>query len=139
MHSRSRYERNQVFTGDTDNEEKFVVFAPGDNNAAGDGKYYLRVSKAMGGKDLTHVHAEVIVAGATGVLTVQVHNLTTAADMLSTELTVDAGETGSDTAAIPHTVDAAEADVSEDDLLRIDVDTIHSTPAIGLVLTLQFK
>jgi|10_taG_2_1085330.scaffolds.fasta_scaffold00483_34 hypothetical protein len=158
MHSRSRYERNRLFTGDSDKitvtgggvdsgtvtiepvlEAQAVVFAPGANNATGDGKYYLHVSKAMGGKDLAHVHAEVIVAGTTGVLTVQVHNLTTAADMLSTELTVDTGETGSDTASAPHVVDASEDDVAENDVLRIDVDTVHTTPAVGLILTLQFK
>lgn len=158
MHSRSRYERNRLFTGDGDKvtvtgggvdsgtvtiepvvEEQVVVFAPGVNNATGDGKYYIHVSKAMDGKDLTHVHAEVIVAGTTGVLTVQVHNLTDAADMLSTELTVDTGETGSDTAAAPHVVDTAADAVAEDDVLRIDIDTVHTTPATGLILTLQFK
>ncbi len=158
MHSRTRHERQRLFTGDSDqvtvtgggvdsgtvtletvHEEQIVVFAPGVNNAAGDGKYYLHASKAMDGKDLTHVHAEVVAAGTTGVLTIQVNNVTQAQDMLSTEVTVDTGETGSDTAATPHVVDTGADDVAENDVLRIDVDTVHTTPATGLIVTLQFK
>ena len=58
--------------------------------------------------------------------------------MLSTKLTIDSGETGSDTAATPAVIDANNDDVALHDLLRIDVDATATTKAKGLIVTLGF-
>ena len=108
-------------------------------NAVGNGQFYLHIPPELNGLNLTYVHGENITAGTTGVETVQIHNLTQTADMLSTELTIDSGETGSDTAAAPAVIDEAEDDVATNDVLRIDRDTVHTTPAEGLILTLGFS
>lgn len=107
--------------------------------ATGDGKFYFRVPGSMGGMNLIGVNATVITAGTTGTADIQVHNVTQAADMLSTEITIDTGETDSADAATPPVIDTANDDVAEGDMLRIDVDAIHTTPAKGLIVTLTFR
>ena len=113
------------------------------DNETGDGKFYFHIDSRIDGMDLVDVHAEVITAGVSGngaeTEDIQIHNVTQAADMLSTKLTIDAGETGSDTAAAPAVIDGANDDVAENDLLRVDVDAVHTTPAKGLLLTLGFR
>ena len=89
--------------------------------------------------DLVDVHAEVITAGTTGTTDIQIHNVTQAADMLSTKLTIDSGETGSDTAAAAAVIDTANDDVAENDMLRIDIDAVSTTAAQGLIVTLGFR
>lgn len=109
------------------------------DTATGNGKAYLHIPADVGGFDLVEVHAEVQTAGTTNTLDIQIANVTQAADMLSTVITVDSGETGSDTAAAPPVIDAANDDVATNDLIRIDVDAIHTTPAKGLLVTLGFQ
>lgn len=107
--------------------------------ATGDGKAYFHVDSRLAGMNLVDVHAEVITAGTTGTTDIQIHNATQAADMLSTKLTVDSGETGSDTAAAAAVIDAANDDVAEHDLIRIDVDAVSTTAPKGLIVTLGFR
>lgn len=109
------------------------------NTATGDGKAYMTVPDAYAGMNLVAVHGRVITAGTTGTLDVQINNVTQAADMLTTKLTIDSAETGSGTAATPAVIDTANDDVAAYDLLRIDVDAVHTTPAIGLIITLEFQ
>jgi len=61
--------------------------------------------------------------------------------LLSTALTIDAAETGSDTAATPAVIDVPnDRDVlAENDLLRIDVDAVDATAPKGLLITLGFQ
>jgi hypothetical protein len=59
--------------------------------------------------------------------------------MLSTKLTIDSGETGSDTAATAAVIDTTKDDVATNDLLRIDVDATATTKAKGLIITLGFQ
>ena len=108
--------------------------------ATGDGAGYVTVPDAYDGMNLVAVHARCITAGTTGTMDIQVHNLTQTADMLSTVITIDTTpETGSDTAATPAVIDAANDDVAAYDLIRIDVDVIHTTAAKGLIVTLEFQ
>jgi hypothetical protein len=118
---------------------QFPVVGPLTSLAVGDGKAYLVVPSSIGGMNLVGAHARVITAGTTGLLTIQVRNVTQAADMLSTRVTVDSGETGSDTAATPAVVDTSNDDVAAYDLLAIDIDVVHTTPARGLIMTLVFN
>lgn len=107
--------------------------------ATGDGKGYLHIPAGLDGYNLVEVHAEVITAGTTGTMDIQIYNVTGAVDMLSTKITIDSGETGSDTAATPPVINISNDDVSENDLLRIDNDAIHTTPAKGEIITLGFR
>ena len=105
-----------------------------------DGAFFFHVTPLINGMDLVHVHAEHITAGgASGTTDIQVRNVTDGVDMLSTVLTVDGGETGSDTAATPAVIDTDEDDVVENDLLRVDVKAKPSPTPKGLIVTLGFQ
>jgi len=105
-----------------------------------DGHYYFHIGKELAGMNLVYVHGEVITAGTTGTLNVDLRNITQAgADILSTNLTIDTAETGSDTAAAPAVIDTAEDDMQENDLIAIDIDVIHTTASKGLIVTLGFE
>ena len=106
--------------------------------AVGDGASYFHVPTQMDGLDLVYVHAECISTGTTGTMNVQIHNIDNVLDMLSTVLTIDSAENGSDTAATPAVINTSNDHVNENDMLRIDVDVIHTTAAKGLILTLGF-
>lgn len=116
-----------------------VVFDFTTTVATGDGKFYFHIDSRVGGMNLVDVHAEVITAGTTNTTDIQIHNVTQTADMLSTVLTIDTGETGSDTAATPAVIDTGNDDVAENDVLRIDVDAVSTTAPQGLIVTLGFR
>ena len=60
--------------------------------------------------------------------------------MLSTAITIDTTETGSDTAAIAAVINTSNDGVATNDVIRVDVDAIHSgTAAKGLIVTLDFR
>ena len=107
--------------------------------AVGDGKGFVHIPAELNGYNLVEVHARVITAGVTGTTDIQLHNVTDAVDMLSTKLTIDSGETGSDTAATPAVINAAVDDVATNDLIRIDVDAISTTAPKGLIVTMGFQ
>ena len=107
--------------------------------STGDGKGYLHIPAELDGANLVEVHAMVITAGTTGTTDIQIYNLTDTVDMLSTVITIDSGETGSDTAATPAVIDTDNDDVAENDVIRIDVDAVSTTAPKGLVVTLAFQ
>ncbi|MHC4951132.1 MAG: autotransporter outer membrane beta-barrel domain-containing protein, partial [Planctomycetota bacterium] len=105
-----------------------------------DGHFYFHIGKELAGMNLVYVHGEVITAGVTGTLNIDLRNVTQTGDILSTNLTIDTTETGSDTAAAAAVIDAAEDDMQENDLIAIDIDAIHSgTASKGLIVTLGFE
>jgi hypothetical protein len=105
----------------------------------GDGKGYFTVPTGLDGMNLVSVHAEVITAGATGTTDIQIYNVTNSQDMLSTKLTIDTGDTGSDTAETSAVINATYDDISSYDVLRIDVDAISTTAPKGLIITMGFQ
>jgi len=119
-------------------ELEIFSFKDATTMATGDGKGYLHIPPDLNGWNLSYVHARLKTAGTTSTCTIQVANLTDAVDMLSTKISVDSAETGSDTAATPAVIDTTKDDVATNDVLRIDVDTIHTTPAVGTIVTLGF-
>lgn len=123
----------------SEREVQCIVFDFATDIATGDGKFYFHVSDRLAGMDLADVHAEVITAGTTGTTDIQINNVTQAADMLTTKLTIDSAETGSDTAATAAVIDTANDDVAENDVLRIDVDAVSTTAPKGLIVTLGFR
>lgn len=107
--------------------------------ATGDGKAYFHIPAGLDGMNLVEVHAEVITAGITGTTDIQIYNLTQTADMLSTKITIDSGETGSDTAATPAVIDTNNDDIAINDVIRIDVDAVSTTDPKGLIITMGFQ
>ena len=121
---------------------KVITFSTTDPTqamATGDGKAYVHIPSALNGMDITSVHAEVITAGTTGTCDIQIHNVNLAADVLSTKLTIDSGETGSDTAATPAVINTSNDALATNDVLRMDIDAVHTTPASGLYVTIECK
>ena len=109
---------------------------------AATGAFYFHIGERLAGMNLVYCHAENIVA-ATGsgseTTTIQIYNVTQTADMLTTELTIDEDETGSDQATA-YAIDAANDDVAENDVIRIDIDAVPSTTGgNGLIVTLGFE
>lgn len=104
--------------------------------ATGNGQFYFHVDERLAGMNIVDVHAEVITAGTTNTTDIQLHNLTAAADILSTKLTIDSGETGSDTAATAAVINASEDDLTLHDIIRFDVDAVSSTAPKGLIVTI---
>lgn len=114
------------------------VVAGGDSVAIADGQAYITIPLECNGMNLVGVHARVITAGTTNTTDIQIRNVTDSVDMLSTKITIDSGETGSDTAATPAVIDTTKDDVATNDLLAIDVDAKSTTAPKGLIVTLRF-
>jgi len=103
-----------------------------------DGVGYFVVPSSMTGMNLVEVHARVITAGTTGTTDIQLYNLTQTADILSTKITIDSTESGSDTGT-PAVIDTAEDDIVTYDVIRVDVDAISTTAPKGLIVTMIFR
>lgn len=106
--------------------------------ATGDGKSYFHVPPDLNGLDLVYCHAEVKNTGTTGTMQIQIRNVTQSVDMLSTKLQIDSGESGSDTAATAYDINESNDQVSTNDIIALDFDQLHSTPADGCIVTLGF-
>lgn len=104
----------------------------------GDGKQYFFVTDDINGMNLVQVRAFVTTVSSSGLVTVQIRNVTDSFDMLTTRVTIDANEKGSNTAAAAAVIDTAHDDVTLGDQLAIDVDTA-GTGARGLSITLTFN
>jgi hypothetical protein len=109
--------------------------------AVGDkqGNLSFRVPVEMNGWNLVGIAAHVETAGTTGNLDIQIHNITQAADMLSTKMRIETGETDTSTSAQPGVIDTANDDVATADKIRIDVDSVQTTAPKGLTITLVFQ
>ncbi len=118
---------------------EFIVFDFTIDVATGDGAFYWHTPKEMSGMNLIEVHAEVITAGTTNTTDIQIHNVDNSADILSTKITIDTTETGSDTAATPAVINQANFTIKENDVIRVDVDAVSTTAPKGLIVTLGFK
>ena len=105
----------------------------------GAGDVFFRVPSSLDGWNLVEVAASVQTSGTTGTTDIQIRNVTQAADMLTTKITIDSGETDSSTAAAAAVIDAANDDVATADQLRIDVDAVSTTAPKGLLVELTFQ
>ncbi len=105
-----------------------------------DGLAYLPIPASLNGYNLVGIQGDLVTAGTGAAPTFQVYNVTQAADMLTTKLTLDAGEKTSATAATAAVIDTANDDVATGDQLRIDCDQIGSSVAgAGFMITLKFE
>jgi len=117
---------------------ELTVKAADTDMETGDAQAWFRVPKELAGMNLVAVAAAVYTAGTTGTADIQVRNHTDTADMLSTKITIDSAETDSSTAATPAVINTATDDVVEGDIIAIDVDAVHTTPAQGCKVQLTF-
>ncbi|MFZ5987346.1 MAG: hypothetical protein ACOYWZ_09530, partial [Bacillota bacterium] len=117
-----------------------MLVAAGTSCVAQDGAGYLVIPETVNGMNLVKCHAKVISYGTgTNTMDIQFHNMRTGADMLTTKISIDTAETGSETAATSYVIDLTHDDVQEYDTIRIDVDSVHNTTAAkGLIVTLIF-
>lgn len=109
------------------------------DTAVGDGIAYFAIPSQANAFNLTAIVIQVVTAGTTNTTDIQIHNLTQAADMLSTVATIDSTETSSGTAAAAAVIDTANDDVATDDIIRVDVDAVSTTAAKGLIVRLVFS
>jgi hypothetical protein len=102
----------------------------------GDGKIIFCIPETLDGFDIVAANAFVTTVSSSGAPTVQIRNITQAADMLSTRITIDASEYTSYTAATPAVIN--NGDVDTGDLIAVDVDVAGTgAKGLGVILTLQ--
>ena len=117
----------------------FAFTGYGKDARVGDGILSFRVPAFMNGMNLVSAEVTCVTAGTGSSMLVQVHNMTDGVDMLSTRLMVDAGEYSSATASTPYVINTSNDEVSTNDLIRIDVDQVHTTPAKTCHIILKFE
>ena len=109
-----------------------VIYLPTIDVAVGDDRGRWEVFEKYDGNDASKAYASVATAGVTGDSTIQIHNLTTGNDILSTPITIATTETqGSGV------INATYQEVSSHDILRIDVDSVAGTAPKGLIVSLE--
>ena len=109
--------------------------------STGDNKAKVHIPAGMNGMNLISAHAEVDTAAAgTDLLTIEVSK-NGLNQMLSPNLTLDASETGSDSAATPAAVVTnGNEDVATNDTVQVNIPLVgNDTAGSGLVVTLGFR
>lgn len=127
---------------------ELLVFAPTTDVATGDGKVYYKIPSTFNKMSLSTVSASVITAGTTGTTDIQIAKCTavtsgntcsgTVVDLLTNKITIDSGESSSESAAVQPSITAANKRVVTGDILRIDVDAVNTTAPKGLIIPLEF-
>jgi len=114
------------------------VIADGLPTYVGDGIARIVTPSTFDGLRLNTVGGHVYTAATGSTTNIQVNNETKGVDMLTTLLTIDAGENDSKDAVTPPVI-GANSLVDEFDVIRFDIDQIGSTTAaLGLELRLEF-
>ena len=99
-----------------------------------DGIGYIEIPAECNGMNLISARARVGTAGVTGNTTFDIYNVTDETTMLSSAISIASGATSG-----TGTIDTAHDDVATGDIIRIDCDSIFSTPPKGLIVTLAFR
>jgi len=104
----------------------------------GEGKLIFCIPSEFNGFNLVAAQAFVSTVSSSGLPSIGIRNVTDSVEMLSTNVTIDASEYTSYTAATVPVIDAAHDDVATGDLIAIDVDGA-GTGAKGLGVILSFQ
>ena len=105
-----------------------------------DGLAYFHVPAGLNGMNLVEVHAEVFTAPAGSTATFELSKNGASTQMLSTNITIDACETGSDSAATAAVIDTSNDNIATNDLIQINCTQIGSgTAGAGLLVTMGFR
>lgn len=126
--------------------QAFVLGAT-DTTTTGNGKYYFLVPANLNNYRLTGVSAQVMAAGTTGPTTIALTRCVAAAtgdacssttvQMLSTNMTIDSGENSTATAATPAVINTANATLATNQVVRVDIAAVSTTPASGLIVNMD--
>lgn len=135
---------NDVLVAKLNSDIKYFViqvFPTGTTQTTGDKKNLVHIPPGLNAYELVYVHAEQTTAGTvSALLTLDIVKNDVATSMLSTLLTCDVGETGSDTATTPAVINTnGNEDVLTNDVVFVNVDVVHGTAGVGLLVTLGFK
>lgn len=103
----------------------------------GDGKIIFCIPPELNGLNLVDADAYITTNSSSGLVTVQIRNITDTVDILSTRITIDVGEPTSFTAAAQPVINTLVDDVATGDLIAVDVD-VAGTGAKGLGVILKF-
>jgi hypothetical protein len=114
------------------------IFDEATTVTTGDGKLIFMIPPELNGMNLVDADAYVTTVSSSGLVSVQIRNVTDAVDMLSTVISVDSSEFTSYTAATPPVINTSTDDVVTGDLIAIDVDGA-GTGAKGLGINLAFE
>lgn len=122
-------------TQDVSRPVTILLIASDTSCAVADGKYGIAIPTTLNGYVLTEALASVYTKGATGSMTIQIrrYRAGASADMLTTKITLG------DVYSATSTDVSAYDDIATGDLIYVDVDTIHTTAAKGLTVTLTFN
>lgn len=104
----------------------------------GNDQFKFAIPIEYGGYILSSAQAFVTTVSSSGNITIQVRNVTTGEDMLSTPIRIDATEFTSYTSSLASVTDDDHYVVSTGDIIAIDVDGA-GTGAKGLGLILTFE
>ena len=104
----------------------------------GDGKVIFNIPEELNNTLVIAAHAFVTTVSSSGLVTVQVRNVTDSVDLLTTAITIDASEFDSYTAATPMVINFANAQLAKSDRIAIDVDGA-GTGAKGLSVILSVQ
>ena len=109
-------------------------------SATGDGKVQVIVPAVLNGMDLVAAHAVVTTVSSSGTPTFAIRRERSgsAVDMLSTNITIDANEKTSYTAATAPVINTSNDDVATGDIIYVDLDTV-GTGAKGHAVVLTFR
>lgn len=110
-----------------------VTNPSGSQLTVGDGQAYLPVPAAWNGLTITSVVINITTVSSSGLVTVNLYNVTDSVDVLSTPVTIDVGEYTSTTATTPAVI--SNGVLATDDRLRVDID-VAGTGAKGLTVTI---
>ena len=118
------------------------IYAEGAAIAVGDGAMYFTVPAALTGMNLTSVGGHLYTAATSGVVGVQIANVTSGVDMLSSARILEWDVTEKDTADAAASsvavINTANDGVVTGEEIRIDIDDAASG-AKGLEVRLQFR
>jgi len=101
------------------------------------GRNYFKIPEGYDNSDITSVSASVITAGTGGTTDVQL--VTGGNNILSTAISILAGQTGSETNPTQPVINPSYDTVSTNQIIRVDVTAQNSTtPAKGLLVVIKF-
>lgn len=110
------------------------VFDSDEDCATGDGTMGIGIGSELNAWMIKNVRASVYTKGVTGTMDIQIRRVRAGAtvDVLSTKVTV-----GDEYTVADGVINAANDDLATGDLLFVDVDTTHTTPAKGLSIIIK--
>lgn len=116
----------------------FKVIDDSTTLTTGQAKIIFNVPEELDNTLVVAAHAFVTTVSSSGAITIQLRNVTDSVDLLGTEITIDASEFDSYTAATPPVITFANAQLSKSDRIAVDVDSA-GTGAKGLSVYLSVQ